>query len=430
MITACSYPHKWQSKEKEECPMIKNEEKPLIESVSRPHSSGMQNYLAAHARAIPPSGIRRFFDLVSASKGKDVISLGVGEPDFVTPWRIRDAAVYSLEKGKTQYTSNAGMPELREAIGQYLYNQFHVSYDPAKEMIVTVGGSEGIDLALRALVEPGDEILVPEPCYISYSPITSLSGGIAVGIETFAKDQFKLTAEILRAAITPKSKILVLCYPSNPTGAIMTYEEMLPIAKIVEENDLIVISDEIYAELSYNGAHVSFASLPGMKDRTILVSGFSKAFAMTGWRMGYACGHPDLISAMLKIHQYTVMCAPIMGQVAALEALTKGGLEEKDRMVESYNQRRRLVVQGFRDMGLECHEPQGAFYVFPSIRSTGLTSEQFAERLLLEAKVAAVPGYVFGKGGEGFLRCCYATSVTQLTEAMERIGNFLKKIEI
>jgi aminotransferase len=409
--------------------MIKDEEKPKIQQVNRLHSGGMQQYLAAHARSIPPSGIRRFFDLVSASKDKDIIRLGVGEPDFVTPWRIRDAAVYSLEKGKTQYTSNAGMPELREAIGQYLYNQFHVTYDPAKEIIVTVGGSEGIDLALRALIEPGDEILVPEPCYISYSPITTLSGGVAVGIETFAKDQFKLTAASLKAAITPKSKILILCYPSNPTGAIMTYEEMLPIAKIVEENDLIVITDEIYAELTFNGNHVSFASLPGMKDRTILVSGFSKAFAMTGWRMGYTCGHPDLISAMLKIHQYTVMCAPIMGQVAAIEALTKGGLEEKDRMVESYYQRRRLVVQGFRDMGLECHEPHGAFYAFPSIKSSGLTSEQFAERLLLEAKVAAVPGHVFGKGGEGYLRCCYATSVAQLIEAMERIKLFLRSLE-
>jgi aminotransferase len=407
--------------------MINNQE--VSQTLTKPPlNKGMQNYLAAHARAIPPSGIRRFFDLVSTSKDKDIISLGVGEPDFVTPWRVRDAAVYSLEKGKTQYTPNAGTPELREAIGQYLHNEFHVDYDPANEIIVTVGGSEGIDLALRALIEPGDEILVPEPCYISYSPITALGGGVPVGIETFAKDHFKLTAESLREAITPRSKLLVLCYPSNPTGAIMTYEDMLPIAKVVEEHDLIVISDEIYAELSYGTKHVSFASLPGMKDRTILVSGFSKAFAMTGWRMGYACGHPDLIGAMLKIHQYTVMCAPIMGQVAALESLTQNGLEEKDRMIESYNQRRRLVVQGFLELGLPCHEPQGAFYAFPSIQSTGMTSEEFAQRLVLEAKVAAVPGHVFGKGGEGFLRCCYATSVTQLTEAIERIGSFLRKI--
>ncbi|MBW5446945.1 aminotransferase class I/II-fold pyridoxal phosphate-dependent enzyme [Cohnella sp. CFH 77786] len=390
---------------------------------------GMQQYLNASARAIPPSGIRRFFDLVSTSKDKDIISLGVGEPDFVTPWRVRDAAVYSLEKGKTQYTPNAGTPELREAIARYLHDQCSLDYDPGKEILVTVGGSEGIDLALRALIEPGDEILIPEPTYIPYSPLSSLVGGVAVGIETFAKDNFKLTAESLRAAITPRSKVLVLCYPSNPTGGIMTYEDLLPIAKIAEEHDLIVISDEIYSELTYGTKHVSIASLPGMKDRTILVSGFSKAFAMTGWRMGYACGHPDLIGAMLRIHQYTIMCAPIMGQVAALESLSPHGLEEKERMIESYNQRRRLVVQGFRQIGLACHEPQGAFYAFPSIQSTGMSSEEFAQRLVLEAKVAAVPGHVFGKGGEGFLRCCYASSVSQLNEALERIGNFLNKIK-
>jgi aminotransferase len=405
--------------------MIKDKEIP--QTTNQPLISGMQQYLAPHARAIPPSGIRRFFDLVSNSKDKDMISLGVGEPDFVTPWRVRDAAVYSLEKGKTQYTPNAGTPELREAIGHYLYNQFQLDYDPAKEILVTVGGSEGIDLALRALIQPGDEILVPEPTYLPYAPVSSLSGGIPIGIETFAKDNFRLTAESLRAVLTPRSKVLVLCYPSNPTGGIMTYEDMLPIAKLVEEHDMIVISDEIYAELTYGTKHVSFASMPGMKDRTIVVSGFSKAFAMTGWRMGYACGHPDLIGAMLKIHQYTIMCAPIMGQVAALESLTQTGLEEKDRMIESYNQRRRLVVQGFRQMGLPCHEPQGAFYAFPSIQSTGMSSEEFAQRLVLEAKVAAVPGHVFGKGGEGFLRCCYATSVSQLNEALERIGNFLHK---
>ncbi|MCK9859406.1 aminotransferase class I/II-fold pyridoxal phosphate-dependent enzyme [Paenibacillus sp. ATY16] len=387
----------------------------------------MADYLSPLARSIKPSGIRRFFDLVSTRK--DVITLGVGEPDFVTPWHVRDAAVYALEKGKTQYTSNAGMPELREAIGQYLNDSFAVSYNPANEVLVTVGGSEAIDLALRALISPGDEILIPEPCYISYSPITTLSGGKAVGIETFAKDNFKLKVESLRAAITPKSKVLILCYPSNPTGGIMTYEDWLPIAKVVEENDLIVISDEIYAELTYGSKHVSFAAIPGMKDRTLLVSGFSKAFAMTGWRMGYACGHQDLIGAMLKIHQYTVMCAPIMAQYAALEALTPHGLEEKDRMMESYNQRRRLVVKGFRQIGLECHEPEGAFYAFPSITSTGLTSEQFAQRLLEEGNVAAVPGDVFGLGGEGHLRCSYATSVAQLTEALDRIGQFVHKLK-
>ena len=387
----------------------------------------MERYLSPLVRDIKPSGIRKFFDLVSASK--DIITLGVGEPDFVTPWHVREACVYSLERGYTRYTSNAGMPELREAIASYLSSSFGTSYDPGKEVLVTVGGSEAIDLALRALIRPGDEVLVPEPCYISYSPITSIGGGIPVGIETFAKDGFKLTAEALEASITPKSKVLILCYPSNPTGAAMTAEDWLPIAKVVEKHDLIVISDEIYAELSYGPVkHASFAAAPGMKDRTILVSGFSKAFAMTGWRMGYACGHPELISAMLKIHQYTVMCAPVMGQVAALEALTNG-LGEKDKMVESYNRRRRLVVQGLRDAGLECHEPEGAFYAFPSIQSTGLTSETFAQRLLVEEKVAAVPGDVFGLGGEGFLRCSYATSVAQLNEALDRIGQFVYKVK-
>lgn len=386
----------------------------------------MSGYLAPLVREIPPSGIRKFFDLVTASK-EDIISLGVGEPDFCTPWHVREACVYSLERGNTKYTPNAGMYELREAIAEYLYESFHVPYEPSDEVLVTVGGSEAIDLALRALIVPGDEILIPEPCYVSYSPITKIGGGIPVGIETFAKDNFKLTPELLKASITPKSKVLILCYPSNPTGGIMSYEDWVPIAKIVEEHDLIVISDEIYAELTYEQKHVSFASLPGMRDRTILVSGFSKAFAMTGWRMGYACGHRDLISAMLKIHQYSVMCAPAMGQVAALEAL-KNGMEEKDRMIESYNQRRRLVVHGFREIGLQCHEPQGAFYAFPSIASTGLTSEEFAQRLLHEGQVAAVPGDVFGLGGEGFLRCSYAYSVNQLIEAIDRIGNFLRKL--
>ncbi|CAM4336283.1 aminotransferase class I/II-fold pyridoxal phosphate-dependent enzyme [Paenibacillus tarimensis] len=400
----------------------------MNETVQQPlqQRGSMSDYLNKEARAIKPSGIRKFFDLVSGRK--DIITLGVGEPDFITPWHVREACVYSLERGKTQYTSNAGMPELREAIGQYLNDRFAVTYDPAKEILVTVGGSEAIDLALRALVAPGDEILIPEPCYISYSPITALGGGVPVGVETFAKDNFKLRADQLEAAITPRSKVLILCYPSNPTGGTMTREDWLPIAELVEKHDLIVISDEIYAELTYDANHVSFSSLPGMKDRTILVSGFSKAFAMTGWRMGYACGHPDLIGAMLKIHQYTVMCAPVMGQVAALEALTNG-LEEKDRMVESYNQRRRLIVKGFREIGLECHEPQGAFYAFPSVQSTGLDSETFAERLLLEAKVAAVPGNVFGLGGEGHLRCSYATSVAQLTEALEKIGDFVEKVK-
>lgn len=385
----------------------------------------MQSYLAPLVRSIPPSGIRRFFDL--ASTHKDIISLGVGEPDFITPWRVREACTTSLERGYTQYTPNAGIFELREEIAGYLHSRFETQYEPKDEIVVTVGGSEAIDLALRALISPGDEILIPEPSYISYSPIAAIGGGVPVGIETFAADKFKLTADSLKAKITPRSKVLILCYPSNPTGGIMTYEDWLPIAKVVEEHDLIVIADEIYAELTYNQRHVSFASIPGMKDRTILVSGFSKAFAMTGWRLGYACGHRELIAAMLKIHQYTVMCAPAMAQVAALEAL-RNGLEDKDRMVESYNQRRRLVVSGFREIGLECHEPEGAFYAFPSINNTGLKSEEFAERLLMEGKVAAVPGHVFGMGGEGFLRCSYATSINHLNEALERIDKFLKKL--
>lgn len=386
----------------------------------------MQGYLSPRVRDIPPSGIRKFFDLASSSK--DVISLGVGEPDFVTPWHVREASVYSLEQGRTAYTPNAGLLELREEIAAYYYKNFHLQYEPSNEMLVTIGGSEAIDLALRSLITTGDEILIPEPSYISYSPLAYLSGGTPIGIETFAKDNFKLTESSLKAHISPRSKVLILCYPSNPTGGIMTYEEMLPIAKLVEAHDLIVITDEIYAELTYGRKHVSFASLPGMKDRTIVVSGFSKAFAMTGWRLGYACGHRDLIAAMLKIHQYTVMCASVMSQVAAIEAL-RNGMEEKDKMVESYNQRRRLIVKGFRDIGLDCHEPEGAFYAFPCISSTGLTSEEFAQRLLIEGKVAAVPGHVFGLGGEGFIRCSYATSVQQLTTALERIGRFVQKMK-
>lgn len=394
-------------------------------NVEQPHSS-MSSYLAPLVRDIQPSGIRKFFDLVSANK--DIITLGVGEPDFITPWHIREACVYSLERGYTSYTSNAGTPELREAIANYLDHSYQLKYNPKDEVLVTVGASEAIDLALRALIVPGDEVLLPVPCYISYSPIIDISGGKTVEVATYAKHDFKIQAEHLLEQITPRSKVLILNYPNNPTGGVMSYEDWLPIVKVVEDNDLIVISDEIYSELTYGSDHVSFASMPGMKDRTLLINGFSKAFAMTGWRMGYVCGHPDLIYAMLKIHQYTVMCAPVMGQVAALEALTNG-MEDKDHMVESYNQRRRLVVQGLRDIGLECHEPKGAFYAFPNIQSTGLTSEEFASRLLTEAKVAAVPGNVFGLGGEGFLRCSYATGVNQLNEALHRMGQFVHKVK-
>ncbi|MCR8630475.1 aminotransferase class I/II-fold pyridoxal phosphate-dependent enzyme [Paenibacillus radicis (ex Xue et al. 2023)] len=383
------------------------------------------DFISPSVREMPPSGIRKFFDLTNGRA--DIISLGIGEPDFVTPMNVREACIQALKKGKTTYTPNSGLLELREGIAEYLFTNFNVKYEPSNEVLVTVGSSEAIDLALRTIITADDEILVPVPCYISYSPLTFLGGGKPVEIETFAQDDFKLTPEALINKLTPRSKVLMLCYPNNPTGGIMTYEDWLPIAKIVEEKNLIVISDEIYAELTYKGKHVSFASLPGMKERTLLVSGFSKGFAMTGWRVGYVCGHPELIAAMLKIHQYTVMCAPILGQIAALESL-KNGMEEKDSMMESYNQRRRMIVQNLRQIGLPCHEPLGSFYVFPSISHTGLSSEQFAQRLLDEAKVATVPGNVFGAGGEGFVRCSYATSLTQLDKALDRIQTFLKNI--
>jgi aminotransferase len=385
----------------------------------------MSEMISPMVKQIPPSGIRKFFSL--AEGNKDIISLGVGEPDFVTPEHVRAACVRALELGKTTYTPNAGLLELREEIASYLYNSFQVKYEPSNEIIVTVGGSEAIDLALRALIATGDEIIVPVPSYVAYSPIAQLNGGKVIEVETFAKDDFKLTAEALKAGLTPRSKVLIINYPSNPTGAMMTYEDWLPIAKIVEDNNLIVISDEIYAELTYDRKHVSFATLPGMKDRTLLISGFSKAFAMTGWRIGYACGNQELLGAMLKIHQYTVMCAPIIGQIAAIESL-RNGLEEKDRMMESYNQRRRMFVKGLREIGLPCHEPRGAFYAFPSVAHTGLDSDSFAQKLLFEAGVATVPGHVFGQGGEGFIRCSYASSVPRLTEALERIDRCLRAL--
>lgn len=357
---------------------------------------------------------------------EDVISLGVGEPDFVTPWHVREASVDALERGFTSYTSNKGLPELREAIADYL-REFDLNYDPEDEIVVTVGGSEAIDIALRTLINPGEEVLIPEPAYVSYRPCTILAGGSPVGVPTFAEDDFRLTPEHLRARITPQSKALILCFPNNPTGAVMSEQDLRAIAELVIEHDLFVISDEIYAELTYEGQHVSIASLPGMRERTIVINGMSKAFAMTGWRIGYAAAPAELLSLMLKIHQYTILCAPVMGQMAALEAL-RHGRAEKEKMVEKYDQRRHMIVQGFRDMGLACHEPKGAFYAFPDIRSTGLTSEKFAEGLLQHSRVAVVPGNVFGEGGEGFIRCSYATSVEQIQKALERIAGFLKTL--
>jgi len=384
----------------------------------------MSRYITNVVRELPPSGIRKFFDLVTQTEG--VISLGVGEPDFVTPWHIREACFYSLEKGYTMYTSNMGLLELREEIALYEQKKINVTYDPENEILVTVGVSEAVDLALRALVGPGDEVLIPEPCYVSYTPGTTLTYGKPVPLMTYEADEYRLRPDILEQAITPKSKVLILPYPTNPTGGIMKEEDLKALVDIIIKHDLIVLSDEIYSELTYEGEHVSIASFPGMKDRTVVFNGFSKAFAMTGWRIGYACGHPDIISAMNKIHQYTIMCAPIMSQQAAIEALRHGEGEMR-KMVDNYNYRRKLMLSGFREIGLTCFEPRGAFYCFPSIKSSGMNSEEFCERLLQEEKVAVVPGNAFGQCGEGYIRCCYAASVSNIEEAIERMGKFLSR---
>lgn len=387
---------------------------------------GAGQFLSACVQDIRPSGIRAFFDL-NTSDG-DTIALGVGEPDFVTPQRVREACIQALREGKTKYTSNAGMIELREELAVYLASSFALSYDPGHEMFVTVGSSEAVDLALRAVINPGDEVLIPAPSYIAYEPITCLHGGKIIEVATTAEQGFKLTAQALQAAITPHSKVLMLNYPCNPTGAVMTKQDWQPIAELVIKHNLVVISDEVYAELTYGRQHVSIASMPGMKERTIVISGFSKAFAMTGWRVGYACGPRELIAGMLKIHQYTAMCAPTLAQIAALESL-RYGLTAKDEMMASYNERRKLFVAGLNAIGLTCHEPEGAFYAFPSIAATGMSSEQFALRLLNEAKVAVVPGHVFGSGGEGFIRCSYATSLVDLERALERMGRFVQVMQ-
>lgn len=370
-----------------------------------------------------PSGIRKFFDIVATMP--DAISLGVGEPDFVTPWHIRDAGIYSLEKGHTYYTSNSGLIELREEICRYLERRFGLKYDYKKETLITVGGSEAIDLAVRALVSPGEEVLIPEPSFVCYTPCVQMAGGVPVPIVTKAEDNFKLTAETLKAAITDKTKMLVLPYPNNPTGAIMTKDDLQPIVDVLKDTDIFVLSDEIYAELTYGTKHVSIASFDEMKERTVLISGFSKAFAMTGWRLGYACGHSDLIKAMTKIHQYAIMSTPTTSQYAAIEAM-KNGDNDIAAMVSEYNYRRKVIVEAFNEIGLECFEPQGAFYVFPSIKSTGLSSNDFCETLLREQKVAVVPGSAFGESGEGFIRCSYAYSIDAINKAVERIDKFLK----
>ncbi|MEW6725915.1 aminotransferase class I/II-fold pyridoxal phosphate-dependent enzyme [Desulforudis sp. 1088] len=377
--------------------------------------------------AVKPSGIRRFFDLASEMKG--VISLGVGEPDFVTPWHIREAAIYALEKGYTMYTANSGLPALRQELAGYLAESFGVAYNPGTEILVTVGVSEAFDLAMRAVVAPGDEVLIPEPSYVSYEPCTLLAGGIPVMIKTAKEQGFRLSAEQVEKAVTPRTKALILCYPNNPTGAVMPRRELEAVAEVAAARDLIVIADEIYAQLTYEGQHTCFASLPGMRDRTILLQGFSKAFAMTGWRVGYAAGHGDFIGAMTKIHQYTMLCASISAQMAALEAL-KNGRDEMRRMVGQYNYRRRLVINALKEIGLPCFNPGGAFYVFPDISGTGLSSEEFTERLLMEEKVAVVPGNAFGDSGEGHIRISYAASVENLTEAFKRMGRFVRRYRL
>ncbi|MEY8338579.1 aminotransferase class I/II-fold pyridoxal phosphate-dependent enzyme [Lachnospiraceae bacterium 62-35] len=386
----------------------------------------MRNPLSETIVTIQPSGIRKFFDIVSEMK--DAISLGVGEPDFDTPWHVREEGIYSLEKGRTFYTSNAGLKELKIEICNYLKRKCSLEYDPDHEVMVTVGGSEAIDIALRAMLDPGDEVLIPQPCYVSYEPCTVLAGGTPVIIDLEEKDEFKLTPEKLLEKITPKSKILVLPFPNNPTGAIMEKEDLEKIAEIVKEKDLFVLSDEIYCELTYKGDHVSIASLPGMWERTVVINGFSKSYAMTGWRLGYAAAPRIILEQMLKIHQFAIMCAPTTSQYAAVSALRNGDPDVL-MMRESYNQRRRFLVNAVREMGLECFEPFGAFYVFPSIKRFGMTSDEFALKLLEEEQVAVIPGTAFGNSGEGFLRVSYAYSLESLKEALGRIERFVSRLE-
>ena len=382
----------------------------------------MRNPLSKKVETIQPSGIRKFFDIVSEME--DVISLGVGEPDFDTPWHIRDEGIYTLEKGRTFYTSNSGLKELRVAIAEYLRRRFEVSYDPLHEILVTVGGSEGIDVALRAMLDPGDEVLIPEPCYVSYVPCVVLADGVPVTIELKEENQFRLTKEELLAAITDKTKILVMPFPNNPTGGVMRREDLEEIAQVCIEKDIYVLSDEIYSELTYGADHVSIASLPGMKERTLLINGFSKSYAMTGWRLGYICGPQVIVEQMTKIHQFAIMCAPTNSQYAAVEALRHGDADVT-QMRTAYDQRRRYLMHAFKEMGLSCFEPFGAFYVFPCIKEFGMSSDEFATRLLEEEHVAVVPGSAFGACGEGFVRISYAYSLENLKLAMERLSRFV-----
>jgi aminotransferase len=380
------------------------------------------NFISEKVDSIPPSGIRKFFDL--ASRMEEVISLGIGEPDFVTPWHIREAATYSLEKGHTMYTSNSGLLELRQELAKYLELHYGVNYNPEQEILITVGSSEGLDLAMRAILNPGDEVIIPDPCYVAYPVNVILAGGVPVPAPSSEQTNFVVRAADIEGRITERTKAILIGYPANPTGAVISGPELSDIAELARRHDLLVISDELYARLVYQVRHICFSSLPGIKERTILISGLSKSHAMTGWRIGYVAANHQLIQAMTKIHQYTMLCAPTMAQMAAIEAL-KNGESEVERMVQEYNRRRRLMVKRLNEIGLSCLEPKGAFYAFPSIRTTGMTSEEFAEKLLIKEKVAVVPGSVFGQCGEGFVRCCYATSLTNIEEALARMGKFV-----
>jgi len=383
-----------------------------------------QSYISEMVKRIQPSGIRKFFDLLSSIEG--VISLGVGEPDFVTPWHIREAAIYSLEKGYTMYTSNKGTLELRTELAKHLDSRFGLTYNPDSEILITVGVSEALDLAMRAILNPGDEVIMPDPCYVAYPASVSLAGGVPVQVPTTEENNFEITAADIEPRITQRTKAILIGYPANPTGAVLSKEELTQIAELAKRYNLLVISDEVYGRLVYGVEHTCLATLPGMRERTILLNGFSKAYAMTGWRIGYAASDKEIVAAMTKIHQYTILCAPIMGQMAAVEAL-KADDSEVEAMVRDYDRRRRIIVKGFRDIGLSCFEPRGAFYAFPSIKVTGMTSEEFAEKLLWEEKVAVVPGTAFGQCGEGYLRCCYATALPDIEEALKRMGRFIKK---
>ena len=380
--------------------------------------------ISRRVKQISPSGIRKFFDLLASMEG--VISLGVGEPDFATPWHIREAAIYSLEKGDTMYTSNSGLPELRQEVSRYLKDSYGLEYDPKTQILITVGVSEALDLAARAILNPGDEAIMPDPCYVSYSPCVTLAEGRPVMVPTSQENNFEIRATDIEAKVTHKTRAIIIGYPANPTGAVMPKDRLAEIAEVARRRHLVVISDEIYSRVVYGIEHTCFAALPQMQERTVLLGGFSKAYAMTGWRIGYAAAPEEIIAAMTKIHQYTMLCAPIMGQMAALEAL-KSGDADIAGMVTDYNQRRRVMVKGLNALGLSCFEPRGAFYAFPSIKSTGMSSEEFAEKLLIEEKVAAVPGTAFGQGGEGYIRCCYATSMSQIEEALLRMKRFVAR---